>query len=238
METGWTVIVADEMGITRRAVAHAIRNDSEANRVLECSSADSALSLLEQMEATLMLVDLKAPGLELVAAARERQPGLRIVVVAGYDQPVDALHALQAGADGFLVKGMYPEELLTCLRCVVDTGVVVMSRVVKTALTDVAEPEPAPAPGSMQHAAAPMQVDPEVVELLTPREREIFDLMAGNCSNKEIASQLHIAEQTVKAHVSRILFKLGEPNRAQAVIHGFRGRQPDGKVLHLRRPSR
>lgn len=232
METGWKVIVADELGITRRAVSTAIKSYSEDHEVLECSSTESVLALLEQVEPTLMLVDLKSPGLALVKAAREIRPGLKIVVLAGYDQPSDALRALQAGADGFLVKGMYPEELMTCLRCVVDTGVVVVSRVVKRALTGLkvpAEPDvtiPAEGEGPA--------VEPEVADLLTPREREIFDLMARNCSNKEIASTLHIAEQTVKVHVSRILTKLGQPNRAQAVIYGVKGTRSENKVVQFR----
>jgi len=236
MEMSWKVIVADELGITRRACATAIRSASPGNEVYECSTMEAALSLLTQLQATLLLVDLKVPGLDLVNSARERYPGLKIVVLAGYDQPADALHALQAGADGFLVKGMYPEELMTCLRCVVDTGVVVTSRVVKRALAAVPEWTAAPDPGLGGVLSLP--VDPEVADKLTPREREIFDLMAHNFSNKEIAGTLHIAEQTVKVHVSRILTKLGQPNRAQAVIFGLRGTRSDGKIVSFRTSSR
>lgn len=231
METGWKVIVADELGITRRAIATAIRADAPGHEVLECSSSEAVLSLLGQGETTLLLVDLRAPGLALVAAARTEFPGLKIVVVAGYDQPADALQALQAGADGFLVKGMYPEELMTCLRCVVDTGVVVTSRVVKRALVGI--------PEAAQHGREPERhlgpaVDQQVVDMLTPRERDIFDLMARNYSNKEIAASLHIAEQTVKVHVSRILTKLGQPNRAQAVIYALRGGKNDTRLISIK----
>lgn len=233
MEAGWKVIVADELGITRRAIATAIRAHSGAHEVLECGTKAAVLEFLDQAEPTLLLVDLLSPGLDLVVEARERLPGLKIVVLAGYDRPSDALQALQAGADGFLVKGMYPEELLTCLACVVDTGVVVVSRVVKRALaareSDVHTPVPDPESGP--------PLDPHVADMLTPREREIFELMARNCSNKEIAVTLHIAEQTVKVHVSRILAKLGQPNRAQAVIYGLRGSRTDSKVVNFRSPA-
>lgn len=232
MEIGWRVIVADKLAITRRAVTTALRWDSELHEVTECGTAEEVLTLLGQTEATLLVVDLHSPGLELVEAARLAQPGLKIVVLAGYDQPNDALLALKAGADGFLVKGMFPEELMTCLRCVVDTGVVVTSRVVKKALSgiheDPAQPEEAP--------PSPIPLDGHRLDGLTLREREIFALMAQNYANKEIAVTLHIAEQTVKAHVSRILAKLGQPNRAQAVMFGMRRTRPDLKVVD-RNPS-
>lgn len=232
MQASWKVIVADELGITRRALASVMRADSAGHEVWESGTADGVLQLLTEFEATLLLVDLMRPGLDLVRAARERLPGLKIVVLAGYDQPADSVEALQAGADGFLVKGMQAEELMTCLRCVVDTGVVVTSRVLKKAL----DGQQAQRPTMLEPKA--VSVDEEVSELLTPREREIFDLMAQNCSNKEIAAALHIAEQTVKVHVSRILTKLGQPNRAQAVIHGVRGPKVDSKVVHFRNASR
>lgn len=228
MENEWKVVVADRFGITRRAVATVIRNAAPGNEVLECGTAEAAMACLEQGSVTLLVVDLEFPGLEFVAAAREQFPGLKIVVMAGYDRPEDALRALQAGADGFLVKGMFPEELLTCLRCVVETGVIVTSRLVKRALQNerVLE-ESRPVHGEYA-------VDGRAEELLTPREREIFSLMAQACSNKEIAATLHIAEQTVKAHVSRILVKLGQPNRAQAVIHGLRNGRESGGNGRLR----
>jgi DNA-binding NarL/FixJ family response regulator len=242
MDGGWKVIVADEIGITRRAIATAIRTSSVQHEVLECSTTEAALSLLGQVEATLLLVDLMSPGLELVEAARGRHPGLKIVVLAGYDRAGDALRSLQAGADGFLLKGMYPEELMTCLCCVVDTGVVVTSRVLKRALGGVhehfdhADHGDHGADRGAERPEPVLLADGEVADCLTQREREIFDLMAQNYANKEIAAELHIAEQTVKAHVSRILTKLGQPNRAQAVIYGLRGRgsRPDSKVVSLR----
>lgn len=211
---GWKVIVADQLSITRRAIATVIRLDSEEHEVMEAGSTEAALALMEEAVPTLLLVDLKAPGLELVSLARAAHPGLKIVVLAGYDQPRDGLLALQAGADGFLVKGMFPEELTTCLRCVVDTGVVVVSRVVKQALQGIATPPQSDRP----HPT--LLPEKQMADLLTPREREIFDLISQGFSNKEIAAALHIAEQTVKAHVSRILVKLGQPNRAQAAIYG------------------
>lgn len=224
VHTGWKVIVADRLAITRRAVATAIRLDSEEHEVRECGTAKDAMAVLMEMHATLLLVDLHAPGLSLVRQAREVRPDLKIVVLAGYDEPADALEALQAGADGFLVKGMFPEELLECLHCIVDTGVVVTSRVLKSALNGKAKM-------TLENGeAANSLLDDRVVRLLSQREREIFELMAKNYSNKEIAAALHISEQTVKVHVSHILTKLGEPNRAQAVIRGLR-------LLHTNPPN-
>ncbi|MFZ5827748.1 MAG: LuxR C-terminal-related transcriptional regulator [Bacillota bacterium] len=226
MQTGWKVIIADKLGITRRALTMAFRMESENHQVLESGSAHEVLELLQRVDPTLLLVDLHAPGLDLVREARAQSPGLKIVVLAGYDQPSDALDALKAGADGFLVKGMFPEELMTCLRCVVDTGVVVTSRVLKAALGQVTEPS-----RPNIHIVDPVPLDDEIMNGLTPREREIFELMAENYSNKEIGARLHIAEQTVKAHVSRILTKMGQPNRAQAVIHGLRSTRNGSATL-------
>lgn len=218
--SGWKVVVSDELGITRRAIAGVIRKADERHEVVECSTVERVMAALAEGEPTLLLVDLKNPGLHLVASARAVHPGLKIVVLAGYDSPEDALYALKAGADGFLVKGMSPEELMTCLQCVVETGVVVTSRVFKRTLDHLTLVDRA----DTEEAVNDLDIEPQVIDSLTFREREIFDLMAQAYSNKEIAASLHIAEQTVKAHVSRILTKLGQPNRARAVIHGLRTR--------------
>lgn len=234
MESGWKVIVADELAITRRAVTTALRQDSDLHEVIECGTTEAALNQISQMETTLLLVDLHSPGLELVVSARQQHPGLKIVVLAGYDLPEDALSAMKAGADGFLVKGIFPEELMRCLHSVVDTGVVVTSRVLKKALISIPTQSGHPLAAAGRHPP----LDEAVTDLLTMREREIFELMARNRSNKEIAATLHIAEQTVKAHVSRILTKLGQPNRAQAVIAGLRTGRPEGRVVDLRGTGR
>lgn len=251
MGSNWRVVVADGHEITRRAFAAVLQARPETEAVLECTTSADALALIEQSAPHLLLVDARSPGLELVAAAKELAPGLKVVVMAGYDHADEALQAVLAGAEGYLVKGMHPSELVACLQCIVDTGVMVASPLLLSSMRglalgsalqrDAGRPEQtAPgvwmaAPQLVQPAAVPMLgaeveiagEEPELLgsdalALLTPREREIFSLIARNRSNKEIAHTLSIAEQTVKSHVSRILTKLGQPNRAQAVIHGLR----------------
>lgn len=127
MPVTWRVIVADGSEITCRGLAATIRQGSDAHQVVECCTSEEALALLSEAEPTLLLVDLLSPGLRLVSEARSMWPDVRIVVTAGDVQVAAAVAALQAGADGYLVKGMLATDLMACLRCVVDIGTVVVA---------------------------------------------------------------------------------------------------------------
>lgn len=149
---------------------------------------------------------------------------MKIVVMTGYDHPEEALRAAQAGAQGYLVRGIDPDEIVRCLRAILESEVLVFSAALSEALRVPVAPTILPLDRAASLGANPAEVQPSIaiMEGLSRREREIFELMVKNLSNKEIAVQLLISEQTVKAHVSRILVKLGQPNRAKAVIHAVR----------------
>jgi DNA-binding NarL/FixJ family response regulator len=217
--------VADERSTTRRALAYALRSAFPDCEVQEGGPEHEVLSQLAESPLDLLLLDIHAPGLALLAHVRHQWPVLKVVVMTGYDQPDEAVKALRAGAQGYLVRGMHPDELVRCIGCVLETDVLVISATVGIALDLIAQPNAKPA-AAVAEVAHPEPEPPSpaslMMDILSRREREIFGLMVKNLSNKEIAAQLIISGQTVKAHVSRILVKLGQPNRAKAVIHAVR----------------
>src|SRR4030095_14889234 len=169
------------------------------------------LRLLARTPADVVVMDIRMPVLDGVAATRQlcADPGgPRVLVWTTFDPDADAFAALQAGASGFLLKNVPPEELLAAIRIVAGGDAVGAPRVnpplVERVAGQLSPPHEADAP----------------VSPLTEREREVLLLVAQGMSNAEIAERLFVAETTVKTHVGRILTKLGLRDRVQAVEIG------------------
>ena len=139
--------------------------------------------------------------------------GPKVVVLTTFDLDEYALAAIQAGASGFLLKDAPPEELLAAIRTVHRGDAVIAPSTTRRLLDHVAPLLRAPGPETGRHTAA--------VDSLTPREREVFLLIAQGLSNPEIAAQLYLSEATVKTHVGHILAKLGARDRVQAVVIAY-----------------
>jgi DNA-binding NarL/FixJ family response regulator len=136
-----------------------------------------------------------------------------VVVLTTFDLDEYALSAIRAGASGFLLKDAPPEELLEAIRTVYRGDAVIAPSTTRRLLDHVAPMLREPTPEVSRHAAS--------VETLTPREREVFALIAGGLSNPEIAAKLFLSEATVKTHVGHILAKLGARDRVQAVVIAY-----------------
>jgi two-component system NarL family response regulator len=189
------LLVVDDHHIVRQGLVALLATVPEMQVVAEASDGDQALSLFRQHRPDVTLMDLRMNamnGVETTRAIRAEFPNARIIVLTTFDGDEDIYRALQAGARGYLLKGMDTEELLAAIRTV-HSG---KSRI----------------PGPVAVRLAERMNTPS----LTDRETEVLRLIVGGNSNKEIAAALFISEATVKTHINSLLSKLGVSDRTQA----------------------
>jgi DNA-binding NarL/FixJ family response regulator len=191
------VLVVDDHPILRAGVAAIIGACPEMTAVAQAGSGEEAMALFERHQPDITLMDLRLPGIsgvEAIRAIRAKHPKARFVVLTTYEGDEDIYQALEAGAVGYIIKGMPHEFLIDALRRV-HAGGRFLPRPVEKVL------------------AARMPASE-----LSARERQVLALMVAGRSNKEIASSLGITEATVKSHVSVILMRLNVTDRTQAVV--------------------
>ena len=206
------VVLVDDQQLVRAGFRMVLDYQPDMTVVGEAGDGAEALRLLRTTEADVVVMDLRMPVLDGVAATRQicaAGPEPRVLVLTTFDTDEEAFAALQAGASGFLLKNVPPEELLAAIRVVAVGESVVAPRVTRRLLdrfapTFTAEPGPDAAFAS-----------------LTDREREVVALITQGRSNLEIGEALYVAEATVKTHVGRILTKLGLRDRVQIVIYAY-----------------
>ena len=195
------VMIVDDHPIMRVGIAAIINAQENMRVVAQAGTAAEAIRLFAVEQPDLTLMDLRLPdrdGVEAIKAIRVASPKARIVVLTTYEGDEDIHRALEAGARGYLIKGMPHEALVKALRRVHE-GQRFLPQVVTQALS-------ARAPGSN----------------LSAREQEVLQLLFAGKSNREIAEDLHIKEATVKSHVSVILMRLNVTDRTQAVVEGLK----------------
>jgi DNA-binding NarL/FixJ family response regulator len=206
------VLLVDDDHLMRAGLRAVLSSDDRIEVVSEASSGRSAVQMVRDCNPDLVLMDVRMPDLDGITATREvlaSSPEVKVVILTTFEQQDYIFGALNAGASGFLLKRTRPEELLAAIHTVAAGDSLLSPSVTRIVLERMAHQ---PAPG----------VDPgEALDELTPREREVFELMARGLSNAEIASALVIEESTVKTHVKRILMKLGLRDRIQAVILAY-----------------
>ncbi|MEV0807680.1 response regulator transcription factor [Micromonospora sp. NPDC050200] len=208
------VVIVDDQALVRAGFRMVLDSQPDLEVVGEAIDGADALRLLARTEADVVVMDVRMPTMDGVEATRricrDRPTGPpRVLVLTTFDTEADAFAALQAGASGFLLKNVPPEELLAAIRVVAAGDSVVAPSITRRLLDRFADrlgPEPTE--------------DPRLA-LLTEREREILLLVAQGLSNAEIAGRVHVAEATVKTHVGRILAKLQLRDRVQAVVLAY-----------------
>ncbi len=190
------VLVVDDHALLRTGVANIINQESDLRVVAEASNGLEAVAAYERHRPDVTLLDLRMPvmeGVEAVRQIRERDPNAKVIVLTTYDTDEDISRALKAGAKAYVLKDISADGLIGCIHDVLAG---------KTYL--------APA------AAAKLAEGVTRVQL-TPRELSTLRLIADGRSNKEIASELHISERTVKTHLGHLFDKLGVTSRTEAV---------------------
>ena len=201
-----TVLIIDDHPLFRRGVGQLLELDSRLALVGEASSGEEGVRLALELDPDLVLLDLNMKGMggvETLKRLREDGCAARIVMLTVSDSADDVVAAIRAGADGYLLKDMEPEDLLASIREALFGRITIsesLAGVLARALRDEA--------ASATHDAGP----------LTDRERVILSYVAAGMSNKLIARELDITEGTVKVHVKNLLKKLNFRSRVEAAV--------------------
>jgi len=224
------VALADDQELVRAGFKMVLDSQPDMTVTGEASDGRAAVELARRGEADVLVMDVRMPRLDGVAAARQicaAGPRPRVLMLTTFDLDEYAYAALKAGASGFLLKDVPPTELLFAIRAV-DAGDSVVAPSTTKRLLDrfvpLLVPGEAPAPPAGRAAAgeaAAVPGSPEQLSELTERELEVLVQIAAGRSNAEIARRLFVSEATVKTHVGRILGKLGLRDRVQAVVLAY-----------------
>ena len=201
-----SVVIIDDHPLFRRGVAQLIEMESALALVGEASSGEEGLVLVRAKEPDLVLLDLNMKGMDGIAtlkAIKDEMPEVRVILLTVSDAPDDLIAAIRAGADGYLLKDMDPEDLMARLREAL-TGRMVISDALSGRLAQALRDE--------------AQVERRSTAGLTDRERTILRCLAEGKSNKLIARELDITEGTVKVHVKHLLRKLNFRSRVEAAV--------------------
>lgn len=214
-----TVLIADDQAMQRFGFRMLLESQDDMTVVGEAPNGTEAVRLVDRHRPDVVLMDIRMPGLDGIEATRRivaTGARTRVLIVTTFDLDEYAYEGLRAGASGFLVKDAQPEELLSGIRAVASGDAVVAPSLTRRLLDAYIHHLP-PTPGP----AGPAPHEDARLAPLTDREREILTAIGQGWTNTEIAERLHLAESTVKTHISRILAKTGARDRVQAVILAY-----------------
>jgi DNA-binding NarL/FixJ family response regulator len=209
------VLLADDQPLLRAAFRGIIEATPDLEVVGEASSGLQAVELARQTLADVVLMDIRMPDLDGLTATSmitsdEGLAGVRVLIITTFDLDEYVFQALRAGASGFLVKSVGPDELVEAIR-IIDRGDALLSPAATKSL--IARFLTQPDRGDLP--------TPARLSVLTDREREVLALVAAGLSNDDIAQQLVISLHTAKTHVRRAMVKLGAHDRAQLVVLAY-----------------
>jgi DNA-binding NarL/FixJ family response regulator len=206
------VLIADDDDLMRAGLRAVFSSDETIDVVGEAGDGRGAIIRARELRPDVVLMDVRMPNLDGIAATRDVlavSPELKVIILTTFEQDDYIFGALRAGASGFLLKRTRPEDLIAAIHTVA-AGDSLLSPSVTRKVIDRMAKQPAPDASSGERLTE-----------LTPREREVLELVARGLSNGEIAQAFVIEESTVKTHVKRILRKLRVRDRVQAVIFAY-----------------
>ena len=210
------IAIVEDNKVIRESLAAYVHMDPELKCVCSCGTAEEALEVLPGHKPDVVLMDIQLPnqsGIECTVQLKQLLPDARIIMVTVYGNPDLIFKALRAGACGYLLKRCTPEELITAVR-EVQQGGAPMSREIARKVISHFQELPPPADASAE------------VENLSPREREILELLTQGFSDKEIADRLGVKHGTVRWHLQHVYDKLQVRSRTEAALK-FRSAQPE-----------
>jgi DNA-binding NarL/FixJ family response regulator len=207
------VVVVDDQALVRAGFRMILEAEPDLVVAGEAADGEEAVALISADPPDVVLMDVRMPGVDGIEATRRvlgggEHPGVRVIMLTTFDMDEYVYDALRAGAYGFVLKDVPPEQLVDGIRAV-HTGSSLLSPSITRRMIEARLDRPAGGP------------PPRVLASLTPREREILGLLGRGLSNAEIAESLVVSETTVKTHVGRVLMKLGLRDRVQAVIFAY-----------------
>jgi DNA-binding NarL/FixJ family response regulator len=202
------VLIVDDHAVVREGLRAFLELQDGIEVAGEAAGGEAAIEQGGRLHPDVVLMDLVMPGLDglgAMRALRERVPSARVIVLTSFVDDDKLLPALRAGAAGYLLKNASPHEIVRAVRAA-HAGEALLDPVVASRLVD----------------ALSADGDEGPLERLTPREREVLELIGRGLSNKRIARELQLSEKTVKTHVSHVLAKLGVTDRTQAAVVAVR----------------
>jgi DNA-binding NarL/FixJ family response regulator len=207
------VLIADDQALVRAGFRKILEADLAIEVVGEAADGLEAVEYSRVHVPDVVLMDIRMPGLDGIAATRrlseELKDGPRVLVLTTFGLEEYVYEALRAGASGFLLKDVPPEQLIDAVHVVARGDALLDPAITRSVIAAFAS-----RPAVRRELA-------ERIEELTPRERDVFALVARGLSNAEIAGELVVGDGTVKTHVAHLLLKLGLRDRVQAVIYAY-----------------
>ena len=208
-----TLLIADDQALVRVGLRKILENEPEMTVIGEAANGDDAVASARSLRPDLVLMDIRMPVLDGIEATRRivrAQPATRVLILTTFGLDTYVYDALRAGASGFMLKDAPPEEIAAAVRIVASGEALLAPAITRAVIEEFVRQRPAA-------ASAP----PPAIAELTPREREVLDLLVGGLSNPEICERLVISEATAKTHVAHILQKLDLRDRVQTVIYAY-----------------
>lgn len=209
-----TVLIADDQPLVRRGLALMLAPEPDFLVVAEAADGAEAVRLAHEHRPDVVIMDIRMPVLDGIAATERlvaELPDCRVLALSTFDMDEHVVAALRAGAYGFLPKDISPEDLVAALQVVRDGEAILAPRLLTRLISSHVK---APIP----HTSPPV---PSGAEGLTPREREVWRLIAAGLDNTGIAERLGVSASTVKNHITGLFAGLGVRDRAQAVIAAY-----------------
>jgi len=205
------ILVADDQPLVRAGIRRVIESDPTLTVVGEAADGHEAVALVRAFHPDVVLMDIRMPILDGIEATRrvvEHGTTARVIMLTTFGHDEYVLGALRAGASGFVLKEAPPEEILDAIHVVARGDALIAPSVTRAVIEELGR--------------RPVRSDlVSRVDELTPREREVFELVARGLSNAEIAAELVVGEGTVKTHVAHVLAKLEVRDRVQAVVLAY-----------------
>lgn len=211
------VVIVDDQELVRAGFRALLDAESGVEVVAEAATGHAAVDLVAERASDVVLMDIRMPGTDGIEATRRIRSlpdPPEVLILTTFDTDENAFDALEAGAAGFLVKDTPPVELIQAIRAAAEGHAVISPATTRRLVDHLVAARLSTEPAGRSGSA--------VLEALTAREREVLELIAVGCSNREIAGRLTISELTAKTHVSRVLTKLGVTSRVQAAAIAYR----------------
>jgi len=196
------ILIVDDHAVVRKGLVMVLRQEPDFEVIGEAENGIKGLEAVESLSPDIVLADLVMPvmdGQEMALALRKSNPNIKIMMLTGTEVDDRVYDLVAAGIEGYVLKNIEPGELVRAIRSIANGEAYLHPDVMKKVLTQI-QPQHAPAVS------------------LTPRELEVLNWMSTPNTYKQIALQLSVSEETVRSHAKNILEKMGQPNRAQAVL--------------------
>jgi DNA-binding NarL/FixJ family response regulator len=206
------VLIADDDDLMRAGLTELLTADPTIEIIGQASTGRQAVEQARRLAPDVVLMDVRMPDLDGIGATRELSraaPQTRVLILTTFEQDDYIFGALRAGASGFLLKRTKPEELIAAVHTIAAGDSLLSPSITRRVIDRMAQ------------QPTPKSTDQAKLSELTPREREVLELIAQGMSNREIAAALVVEESTVRTHVKRILMKLDLRDRVQAVIFTY-----------------